>query len=149
MRHACVAIMMFACAPNGVAPAPTEPVRPAGNPGAFADPAPARILPPDRGEAVRGWVVLGRAPVIDLAQTHLVTTAEPFSQILVKAIDGAPEIEQIVIEYRDRGSQAVRIERKLVAGQSQVIELREKRPIDRIIVRTDPDSHGDYVVFGG
>ena len=144
MKHVIIALVFAACAPRSVTPVPSS-----ENAGAFADP-PARVMPREDGsEAVRGWVVLGRAQTTNLSQTHVVTTGEPFAQILVKAVDGEAEIEQIEITYRDHQSRVVRLGRRLVAGDGQVIELREKRPIEKIVVHTDPDSRGDYVLFGG
>jgi hypothetical protein len=143
VKHAIFAMMLAACAPSAV-PAPST-----ANSGAFVDP-PARVLPTSGGgEAVKGWVVLGKAHTVDLAQTHLITTTEPFDELLVKAVDGEPEIEQIEIQYRDRQSRTVRLERRFAAGEGQVIELRDKRAIEKIVVHTDPDTQGDYVLYGG
>lgn len=97
---------------------------------------------------MHAWVLLAEVPVVEVTQTIPVTSTEPFGQLIVKGIDGAPEIEQIEIEYADRGSRVVRLDRKLPAGEGQVIELRERRPIAKLVVTTDPDAPGRYVVFG-
>jgi hypothetical protein len=68
----------------------------------------------------------------------------------VKSIQGAPEIEHIQIEYVDDSQpQVVRLERQLAEGDGQVIELRHKKQISKLVVTTDPDSTGEYIVFGG
>jgi len=130
-------VFVVACAPNA-SPPPAAPQQ--ANAGAFGE---------SPGAAVRSWVVLGEADAIDLSQTHVVTSREPFDELLVKATDGAPEIEQIQIELEDHTSKLIRLDKKLPAGEGQVIELRDKRPISKIIVFTDPDSKGRYMVFGG
>jgi hypothetical protein len=130
---------LFACAPPPATTAPGP-----NNPGAFSEPAPA--------SPVRGWVVLARGPANGTAvsHTHEVTDPAPVAQLLVKAIQGAPEIEQIEIEYvDDQMPQIVRLERRLAEGDGQVIELRAKRQISKLVVVTDPDSTGEYIVFGG
>jgi hypothetical protein len=113
----------------------------ATNPGAFSDDS----------SPVRGWVVIGGAEANEngaMSQSYDVDTRQPFAQLLVKAVDGAPEIEQIQIEYDTHETRLVPFARRLAAGEGQVIELREKRPIAKIVVYTDPDSSGRYIVFG-
>jgi hypothetical protein len=137
MKHLLTLFFVVACAPNGTRAIAAP--RSAPDSGAFQDPSPAVI---DK------WVTIAEAPTIDLSQEHVILSRESFGQLLVKAIDGAPEIEQIEIEYADHESRVVKLERKLVTGEGQVIELREKRPIAKLVVFTDPDSSGTYVVFG-
>jgi hypothetical protein len=109
------------------------------NPGAFRAPA-------DR--TVGEWIELGGGTVGGLSQSHVVATQRPIETLLVQAVDGAPEIEVIQIHYRDGQTRRVRLQRTLPADDGQVIELRERRPISRIVVFTDPDSSGEYVLFG-
>jgi hypothetical protein len=129
--------LLFACNPNG--PTAVQPRPVATNSGAFSDPAPAGI---------NSWIELGGAQAVNTSQTHQVTTLEPFAQLMVKAVDGELEIEQIQIEYANHENRIVQMKRKFVKGEGQVIELREKRPIAKIIVFTDPDSTGSYIVYG-
>lgn len=42
----------------------------------------------------------------------------------------------------------VRLSKTLAEGEGQVIELRERKPIARIVVVTDPDAPGQLVIFG-
>lgn len=110
--------------------------------GAYRDPAAA-------APAVRDWVVLGNGvPAIDLQQQIIVTRPTAFDQLLVKGVSGAPEIQQIEIQYDDRSVHTVTLDRKLPAGEGQVIELRDRRAITRLTVFTDPDGQGSYSVFG-
>jgi hypothetical protein len=136
MKAASLALALFACAAPVATPPPT-------NAGAFQDPA--------AGSPVTGWLVLARGPAAHTAGTLTfdVTERTPVSQLLLKAVDGAPEIEQIEIEYTgNQGSQIIRLGRPLNAGDGQVIELRNRRQISKLIVVTDPDSSGEYIVFG-
>ena len=141
MKHAILGLALFACAtaPATSAPGPD-------NPGAFTA-GPAAPASP-----VRGWVVLARGPADPAAvsRTYEVTDPAPVAQIMVKAINGAPEIEQIQIEYADDSQpHVVRLERQLAEGDGQVIELRQTKQISKLVVVTDPDSTGEYIVFGG
>lgn len=138
MTHLITLALVAACTPNG-ARVPEAPASNVSNTGAFQEPEAA---------VIHKWVTIAEAPTIDLSQEHVILTRESFGQLLVKATDGAPEIEQIEIEYADHESRVVKLERKLVTGEGQVIELREKRPIAKLVVHTDPDSSGTYRVFG-
>jgi hypothetical protein len=138
MRAALLGLTLAACAANGSTAVPPAASLP---PGGFRDEA---VTAP-----VQRWVLLGERPVVNVSQTIDVATTEPFTQLIVKGIDGAPDIEQIEIEYADQGSRVVRLQRKLPAGEGQVIELRERRPIARLVVTTDPDAPGRYVILGG
>jgi hypothetical protein len=122
--------------------------------------APVATPPPDNAGAYRSpaasgpvtsWLVLARGPAAGTAGTLTFRIDErtPVAQLLVKAVDGAPEIEQIEIEYTgNQGSQIIRLGRALAEGDGQVIELRDRRQISKLIVTTDPDSTGEYIVFG-
>ena len=110
--------------------------------GAYRDPAAA---PP----AVRDWVVLGdNVAAVSLQQQVVVRSPQAFGQLLVKGVTGAPEIQQIEIEYDDKSVHTVTLDRTLPAGEGQVIELRDRRAITRLTVFTDPDGQGTYAVFG-
>jgi hypothetical protein len=139
MKHAILGLALFACA----TPPATSASGP-NNPGAFTEPAAA--------SPVRGWVVLARGPADPAAvsRTYEITEPSAVAQIMVKSIEGSPEIEQIQIEYVDDSQpQVVRLERPLSQGDGQVIELRHKKQISKLVVVTDPDSTGEYIVFGG
>ena len=139
MKQAILGLALFACAPSPATSAPGP-----NNPGAFTEPAPA--------SPVRGWVVLARGPADPAAvsRTFDISEPAPVAQIMVKAVEGAPEIEQIQIEYVDDSQpQVVRLERPLGTGDGQVIELRQRKQISKLVVVTDPDSTGEYIVFGG
>jgi hypothetical protein len=127
-------VMTAACAANSGAPNATG--------GAYRDP---EIAAP----AVRDWVVLGsEIPAVNLQQQVIVTSPAAFGQLLVKGVSGAPEIQQIEIQYDDKSVHTVTLDRTLPAGEGQVIELRDRRAITRLTVFTDPDGRGSYAVFG-
>jgi hypothetical protein len=110
--------------------------------GAYRDPVAA-------APAVRDWVVLGdNVPAVALQQQVIVQSPHAFGQLLVKGVSGAPEIQQIEIEYDDKSVHTVTLERTLPAGEGQVIELRDRRAIRKLTVFTDPDGQGTYAVFG-
>ncbi|HEU0036502.1 MAG TPA: hypothetical protein VFQ53_38080 [Kofleriaceae bacterium] len=135
-------LVLGACAPRTTSyPAPASPPPPS-NAGAFHEVQP-------RQPVVADWFVLGQAVQTgELTQTIYVDGRDPVSQLLVKADSGEPEIEQIEITYSDNQSKRVTLDRKLVAGDGQVIELRERRAIQKIVVYADPDSRGQYTIFG-
>ena len=98
---------------------------------------------------VRDWVVIGNGvPAVNLQQQIMLTQPTAFNQLLVKGVSGAPEIQQIEIQYDDKSVHTVTLDRKLPEGEGQVIELRDRRAITRLTVFTDPDGQGSYSVFG-
>jgi hypothetical protein len=136
MKVASLALILGACAAPVATPPPD-------NAGAYRNPATTA--------PVTGWLVLARGPAAGTAGTLTFRIDErtPVAQLLVKSVAGAPEIEQIEIEYTgNQGSQIIRLGRTLPEGDGQVIELRDRRQISKLIVTTDPDSTGEYIVFG-
>ena len=132
------AILMFALAGCYSQPPPVAPT----NAGAYQQPSsPAEV---------RDWVVLTQAvPTTNMQQVVEVgVTNRPFSQLMLKAVDGEPQIESLQIEYMDDDMKQVTVHRKLVAGDGQVIELQQKAVIKKITVFTQPDSKGSYTIFG-
>ena len=100
---------------------------------------------------VASWVNLGSpAPTTQSQQTlQLDGQGGPVSQLLVKGVSGEPEIDLIQIEYMDKSLKGVELHKRFVPGDGQVIELKENRPIRKIIVFIDPDSQGTVEIFGG
>ncbi|MDQ3367118.1 MAG: hypothetical protein M3680_16975 [Myxococcota bacterium] len=99
---------------------------------------------------VEGWVSLG-VPVAVTPIQHTITVGGQggnIGQLLVKGVSGEAEISQITVEYMDKQVKRVNVQRKLLPGDGQVIELKADRPIDRIIVFLDPDSNGTFEIFG-
>ena len=136
MRSAILMIALASCYSQ------TPPAEPA-NTGAYQQPASPAVGASD-------WVVL--APTVtttNMQQTVEVgVTDRPFSQLMLKAVDGEPQIETLEIQYMDDNLKQVTVHRKLLAGDGQVIELRERAVIKKITVFTQPDSHGSYTIFG-
>ena len=128
-------LMLFLVACGGAPP-------PDSHVGAYRDPA---VSAP----AVRDRVVIGNGvPAVNLQQQIMLTQPTAFNQLLVKGVSGAPEIQQIEIQYDDKSVHTVTLDRKLPEGEGQVIELRDRRAITRLTVFTDPDGQGSYSVFG-
>ncbi|HEY5937373.1 MAG TPA: hypothetical protein VIU61_22150 [Kofleriaceae bacterium] len=128
-------LALFLAACGGAAP-------PNNHVGAYRDPA---VSAP----AVRDWVVIGTGvPAVNLQQQIMLTQPRAFGQLLVKGVSGAPEIQQIEIQYDDKSVHTVTLDRTLPEGEGQVIELRDRRAIMRLTVFTDPDGQGSYSVFG-
>ncbi|HEU0036504.1 MAG TPA: hypothetical protein VFQ53_38090 [Kofleriaceae bacterium] len=71
-----------------------------------------------------------------------------FRKLRIEAVRGAPVINQIAIEYRNRDTQVVRLNARLRAGSGEVIRINRNEPINRIIVYTDPGYRGAYTIFG-
>lgn len=63
-------------------------------------------------------------------------------------MSGEPEIAQVQIEYMDKSVKKVDLNKRFVPGDGQVVELRENRPIEKIIFFMDPDSKGTFEIFG-
>lgn len=135
MRRAILLFALAGCYSQTPPPAPA-------NTGAYQQPS----SPPE----VRDWVVLAPAvTTTNMQQTVEVgVTDRPFSQLLLKAVDGEPQIESLEIQYMDDDLKQVTVHRKLLAGDGQVIELQQNGVIKRITVFTQPDSHGSYTIFG-
>jgi hypothetical protein len=75
---------------------------------------------------------------------------EAYRRIRIEASRGAPVIKQVGIEYADsRDTQVIRIDERLAPGQGRTIDLHGgRRPIQRIIVYTQPEYGGAYSVYG-
>lgn len=100
---------------------------------------------------VREWVALGVPAPVTPAQQTLELGGHPgaVSSLLVKGVSGEPEIQHIRIEYMDKSIRGVDVGKRFVPGDGQVIELKEHRPIQKIIVFLDPDSQGSVEILGG
>jgi len=100
--------------------------------------------------AVEGWVNFGAPVEVSPIQRTLVMSAQggQVAQLLIKGVSGEPEIAQIQIEYLDKSIKKVDINKRFVPGDGQVVELRENRPIEKIIFFMDPDSKGTFEIFG-
>jgi hypothetical protein len=97
-----------------------------------------------------GWVPLGDPVQITPIQQTIYVSGHGgnIGQLLVQGVSGEAEIHQIQIEYMDKGVKNVEVQRRFQPGDGQVIELRDDRPINKIIVFTDPDSQGTFEIFG-
>lgn len=119
-------------------PAPVQ--RPSAASGGYRAPQPKA----DR------WVSLGAAVPTSPTQ-HTIEVGGAGGKIgtlMLKGIAGEAEVEQITITYMDEMQQSVDVQKKLLPGDAQVIELREDRVISRIIVIMDPDSNGQIELLG-
>lgn len=99
---------------------------------------------------VEGWVSFG-APVetSPLQRTiHVQGAGGNIGQLYIKGVTGEAEISQIQVEYMDKGVKRIDLNMRFQPGDGQVVELREQRPISRIIVFIDPDTQGTFEVLG-
>jgi len=73
-----------------------------------------------------------------------------FARLRIQGTSGTPVIKQITIDYSDsEPAQVVRIDEQLAPGQVRDIDLNGgRRPVKRIIVYAEPQSSGQYTVFG-
>jgi len=98
------------------------------------------------------WVTLADHNSVDGNRQFInVRGQDAFRKIRIEASRGAPVIKQVAIEFSDdRGNtQVVRMDARLSAGQGQTIDLNGgRRPVQRIIVYTEPQFGGSYSVFG-
>ena len=70
------------------------------------------------------------------------------SNLMIKGTHGEAEVTQVIIQYMDKAQKKVELHKTFLPGDAQVIELREDRPIDKIIVFIDPDTDGHFQIFG-
>ena len=136
--HKLLSVVLFAgaCGGASVTPAP----RPQPAQGGFQAP-PA---------AVEGWRNLGTPVEVSTMQRTLQLSGQGgrIATLMIKGVSGEPEIEQVVIEYMDQNQKTVDVKRRFVPGDGQVLELKDDRPINKIIVIMDPDSQGTFEIFG-
>lgn len=98
---------------------------------------------------VAQWVELGPLVLVDeFSHTIDVRDPNPFGELLVKGTAGEPKISQLQIEYGDHTVYNVDLNRRLVPGEGQVIELRQRRAITKITVFTAGNSNGSFTIFG-
>lgn len=69
-------------------------------------------------------------------------------KLVISGDRGAPVITRVAIEYNDRSVQTVEINARLRRGDDERIDLRGNRPLNRIVVYTDPRSRGAYSIYG-
>jgi len=98
------------------------------------------------------WVMLADRNTVDSNRQFInVRGQDAFRKIRIEAAGGAPVIKQVAIEFADEigNPQVVRLDQRMPAGQGQTIDLNGgRRPIQRIIVYTEPQYGGTYSVFG-
>jgi len=100
---------------------------------------------------VTEWVNLGTPSEVTPLQRTLQLNGYggAIGQLLIKGVAGEPEIDRVQVEYVDKNVKSVELNKRFVPGDGQVIQLKEARPIEKIIVYTDPDSAGTFEIFGG
>lgn len=127
------------CAANS-RPASEPQNRPAPATGGYRAPEP-------RAEA---WIALGPTMETSPIQRTVEVGGHGgrISNLMIKGVHGEPEVTQVIIEYMDRAQKKVELQKTFLPGDAQVIELREDRPIGRIIVFVDPDTQGELQIFG-
>src|SRR5512139_3787273 len=100
---------------------------------------------------VTSWVNLGVPVEVTPIERRIDLGGQPGSigQLMIKGVSGEPEIAQVQVEYMDHSIKRVDINKRFQPGDGQVIELKEDRPIQNIVVFLDPDSQGTFEIFGG
>jgi hypothetical protein len=96
------------------------------------------------------WVNLGVPVEVSPIQRQLEVAGQggAIDTLLIKGVSGELEISQVEIEFMDKSTKKVDLNRRFIPGDGQVIELREQRPIGKIIVYIDPDSNGVFEILG-
>jgi hypothetical protein len=117
-----------------------------------------RISYSDRGEpkaskpaAAPGWVELASATPASNGK-ELIDVADDLgavTQLRLTGVSGRPGIRAVRVEYKDGGHHTFELEKILSSNsRTAVVDLRGARAISMIIVMTDRDSPGSYVVEG-
>ena len=70
--------------------------------------------------------------------------------IEIRAVRGTPVITQVAIQYvgQEHVTQVVKLSSRLSRGMGEKIWLNQRRPIQRIVVYTEPGYGGAYVING-
>jgi hypothetical protein len=99
---------------------------------------------------VEGWVRLATPVEISPMQHNVQVSGQggAIAQLLIKGVSGEPEVASLEVVYLDKSEKKVEIHKRFVPGDGQVVELKDERPIDKIIVYIDPDSKGTVEIFG-
>jgi hypothetical protein len=113
-----------------------------------AEPAPVYRT----GRVTTRWVTLGDRLSADSNRQFInIGGRDAYRQIRIEAQRGAPVIKQVAVEFADDigNPQVIRVDARLPAGEGQTIDLSGgRRPVQRIIVYTEPSFGGAYTVFG-
>jgi hypothetical protein len=110
----------------------------------------------DRDGRMRDW--RSRSRWVPIAERSSATTERQFINVagrggrfrclLVEGVRGAPVIERVAVEFENRRTQVWDLNRRLMRGADEVIDLGGPRRIRRIIVYTEPARRGVYSIYG-
>ncbi len=99
-----------------------------------------------------GWIELASPTPAKHGTEFVVIGREAgyFSQLRVKATKGRTVVRRVKVFFADGGTRTVKLDRAVAnrGRDSVVVSLGEPRPIDRIVVTTDPGTRGMYAVYG-
>ncbi len=72
-----------------------------------------------------------------------------YRKIRIEGIRGEPVIAKVAIEFANGGTQLVYVNAALPVGAGEVIDLtNDVRTVTRVIVDTNPQSRGQFAVYG-
>lgn len=98
-----------------------------------------------------GWVELSSATPASHGREFIELNADvgKLTQLRLTGVSGRPGIRAVRIEYQDGNHRTFEIEKVLGAGRRPVyVDLRGAREVSQIIVMSDRDSPGEYVLEG-
>ncbi len=72
-----------------------------------------------------------------------------YHMLRLEAVRGEPKIDRVTVLFNDGTSQTVQLDTELTSGAGEVIRLDPDRRVRRVIVFTEPTTHGLYSVSAG
>jgi hypothetical protein len=99
---------------------------------------------------VRERVELGSPTPSSHGQEFFVVDAAlgPFGRIELEATTGRVDVRRVLVAYTDGTSKRFTLDRSLGKDRLAVIDLGEPREIAQIVVTTDREPRGKYMVYG-
>lgn len=104
---------------------------------------------PDATDPADGWIELASATPASHGREFITVDAGALTRLRLTAAAGRPGIQAVRVDYVHGGAKTFPIDRTLAAKRAPAyVELRGPREIRQIIVISDRDSRGSYVVQG-
>jgi hypothetical protein len=111
-------------------------------------PAPNRAPPRQPGE----WVELATETPAKHGKEFIVVgkSAGAFSKLRLDASKGTVIVLRVKVHFDDGTSRTYQVDRRLKAAgrRSTVVDLKTTKPIDRVVVKTETYTKGEYALYG-
>ncbi|HEY5944995.1 MAG TPA: hypothetical protein VIV40_05860 [Kofleriaceae bacterium] len=71
-----------------------------------------------------------------------------FSKLRVDAAKGKTIVRKVKVFFDDGKVKNVEINKTLTEGKWTIVDLGDTKAIDRIVITTEPDTSGEYAIYG-